>query len=255
MKKLFLKHRKKLYTLIAAVFWLCVWHALSVAYEMDFMLPTPQKTAEVLCEKIADVKFWSAVGFSVLRIMAGFLLSAVTGVILALLSIRVKALGVLFDPFCSVIRAVPVASFIILVLVMFSSKNVSLVISYLMGFPVIYSTLRRGIEATPEELIECADVFSLGYPKRLLYIYTPHLLPYTASALSVACGLCFKSGIAAEVIGYPKGSVGEAMYLSKIGFNMAELLSYTAVIVVISVICEKLISALCRIPRRKGEGK
>ena len=254
MKKLFLRHRKKLYTAIAVIFWLCVWHALSVFYDMDFMLPTPKKTFFVLCEKVRDIKFWSAVSFSVVRIMAGFALSALTGIILALASIRAKAVGILFDPFCSVVRAVPVASFIILVLVMFSSKNVSLIISYLMGFPVIYSTLRRGIEAAPRELIECADVFGIKHTKRLLYIYIPHLVPYTASALSVACGLCFKSGIAAEVIGYPMGSVGEAMYLSKIGFNMAELLSYTAVIVLISVICEKLISMLCRAPRRKGEG-
>ena len=255
MKKAIIKHKKKIYTLIAAVFWLCVWHALSAAYEMDFMLPSPQKTFLVLCEKVADASFWSAVLFSVARILTGFLLSVLTGVMLSLLSIRIKAVGILFDPFCSVIRAVPVASFIILVLVMFSSENVSLIIAYLMGFPVIYSTLRRGIEAAPRELIECADVFGIKPARRLLYIYIPHLLPYAASALTVACGLCFKSGIAAEVIGYPQGSVGQAMYLSKIGFNMAELLSYTAVIVLVSVICEKLIAALCRIPRTKGEAR
>ena len=252
MKRISDKYKKVLYTLFAALFWIGVWQAVSMIYDMDFVLPSPARTLEVFFEKVSEYTFWSAVGFSVTRIMTGFLLSAILGIVLSLLSIRVKLTGVLFDPFCSVVRAVPVASFIILVLVMFSSEYVSVIISLLMGFPVIYSTLRRGIEATPRELIEAADVFSLGFFGRLKYIYIPHLVPYISSALSVACGLCFKSGIAAEVIGYPRGSVGEAMYLSKIGFNMPELLSYTAVIVVVSVLIEKAIERVCRV---KGGAK
>ena len=244
MKHKFNKHKKALYTLLAAIFWIGLWQVLSMIYGMDFVLPSPLRTLEVLIQKAQTASFWRAIGFSVSRIMAGFALSVILGVFLALLSIRVKAAGILFDPFCSVIRAVPVASFIILVLVMFSPKYVSVIISLLMGFPVIYSTLRRGIEATPETLIEAADVFKMRYSGRLKYIYIPSLKPYFASSFSVACGLCFKSGIAAEVIGYPQGSVGEAMYLSKIGFNMPELLAYTAVIVVISVLIEKTVALI-----------
>lgn len=253
MKKNTHQHKKMLYTVVAAVFWILVWQAVSMLYDMDFVLPSPLKTLSVLVQNIAKARFWSAILFSVSRILLGFLLSCSVGVALALLSIRLKAVKVLFDPFCSVVRAVPVASFIILVLVIFSSKYVSVVISFLMGFPVIYSTLQKGIDASPEPLLEAADVFGMGYFKKLRYIYFPHLLPYTASALSVSAGLCFKSGIAAEVIGYPSGSVGEAMYLSKIGFDMPGLLSYTAVIVVISVLCEKAIMLICRMPGTRGD--
>ena len=255
MKQKTKKYKKALYTLISAVVWIGLWQIVSMIYDMDFVLPSPVRTLEVLCGNMSRGAFWSAVGFSVVRILLGFVLSAMLGIILALLSIRAKAVGVLFDPFCSVMRAVPVASFIILVLVMFSSEYVSVIVSMLMGFPVIYSTLRRGIEAADGELIEVADLFRVGYLGRLGYIYLPHLSPYISSALSVACGLCFKSGIAAEVIGNPRGSVGGEMYLSKISFDMPELLSYTVVIVVISVICEKAISVLCRIYARRGESE
>lgn len=222
-------------------------------YNMDFVLPGPARTFFVLLQNLARKSFWSAVIFSVSRILAGFFLAAAAGILLSLLSIKVKLVKVLFDPFCSVVRAVPVASFIILVLVMFSSKNVSVVISFLMGFPVVYSTLQKGIDATPEQLLECADVFGIGFLKRLRLIYHPHLLPYAASGLSVACGLSFKSGIAAEVIGYPMGSVGAAMYQAKIGFDMPGLLSYTAVIVAVSVVCERLILLVCKNKNRGGD--
>ncbi len=244
--------RKILYTAAAALFWLLVWQAVAMLYGMDFVLPSPIKTAQVLQESVCEPSFWRAVFFSVSRILLGFALSAAVGIVLSLLSIKVKLIGHLFSPFCSVIRAVPVASFIILVLVMFSSKNVSTVVAALMGFPVVYSTLVRGIEAAPAELVEAADVFSLGYFARLKFIYLPHLAPYMASGLSVACGLSFKSGIAAEVIGYPTGSVGAAMYQAKLGLDMPKLLSYTVVIVCVSVICEKLILLVCK---KKGKGE
>jgi NitT/TauT family transport system permease protein len=77
-------------------------------------------------------------------------------------------------------------------------------------------------------------------------------LPHITSALSVSVGLCFKSGIAAEVIGYPVGSVGAQMYIAKLGMNMPTLLSYTVVIVIISTLCEKLIAFLCKkLPQMK----
>ena len=246
------KYKKALYILIAAVFWIGLWQVLAMKYGMEFLIPTPARTLEVLIEKAAEASFWTNIGFSVSRIMTGFLLSVLIGVTLALFSIRVRAVGILFDPFCSVVRAVPVASFIILVLVMFSTKYVSVIVSLLMGFPVVYSTLRRGIEATPRTLIEAADVFRMGYIGRLRYIYLPHLLPYLASALSISCGLCFKSGIAAEVIGIPQGSAGQAMYLSKVSFNMPELLAYTTVIVVISALIEKAVTLIFGGRRRAG---
>ncbi len=234
-----------IYKLISVLFWLGVWQVVAMVYGMDFLIPSPVDTFVVLMEKITLESFWSAIYFSVSRIMIGFLLSCLAGGVLALIGIRVSAVRILFDPFCSVVRAVPVASFIILVLVMFSSKNVSPVISFLMGFPVVYSTVSKGCDCAPVELLECAKIYEIGYFSRLRLIYLPHLAPFFSSALSVSCGLCFKRGIAAEVIGYPRGSVGEAMYLSKVGFDMPTLLSYTAVIVVVSVLIEKLITRLC----------
>ncbi len=253
MKKLSNKHKKIIYTVCAAVFWIFVWHLAAAWYDMDFLLPSPWTTLKVLLENITQLSFWSSVTFSVVRIILGFLLSGAFGILLALLSIRFKVIKILLDPFCSVLRAVPVASFIILVLVMFSSENVAAIISFLMGFPLVYSSISKGIDVSPSDLLEMSDVFGMSFFKKIRYIYIPHLLPYIVSALSVSVGLCFKSGIAAEVIGYPTGSVGAQMYLAKIGFNMPLLLSYTAVMVIISVLCEKLISLILKKNKRSAE--
>jgi NitT/TauT family transport system permease protein len=252
MKNKINKTKKAIYTTLAVVFWLVLWQVAAMLYGMDFILPSPIKTLAVLLENIVNPSFWTAVLFSISRILLGFLLSAALGILIAVIGIKIKLVRILFDPFCSVMRAVPVASFIIFVLILFSSKNVSLVIAFLMGFPLVYSTVSLATDSAPENLLEAADVFRLGFFERLRYIYFPHLLPHITSALSVSVGLCFKSGIAAEVIGYPVGSVGAQMYIAKLGMNMPTLLSYTVVIVIISTLCEKLIAFLCKkLPQMK----
>ena len=255
MKNKINKSKKAIYTTLAVVFWLVLWQVAATAYDMDFILPSPLKTFTVLLENIVNPSFWSAVLFSVSRILVGFALAAALGVFLAVVSIKIKAVRILFDPFCSIMRAVPVASFIIFVLILFASERVSLVIAFLMGFPLVYSTVSLGVDSVSENLLEASRVFRLGFLKELKYVYLPHLLPHITSALSVSVGLSFKSGIAAEVIGYPVGSVGAQMYIAKLGMNMPTLLSYTVVIVIISTLCEKLIAFLCKVLPKMREVK
>ena len=115
-----------------------------------------------------------------------------------------------------------------------------------MVFPVIYSNVLEGIRSTDRELLEMGQVFRIPWGRRLLYIYLPHLKPFLFSACSVALGMSWKSGVAAEVIGVAAGSIGEKLYESKIYFMTEDLLAWTVVIVLISVLFEKLFLRLMK---------
>ena len=56
---------------------------------------------------------------------------------------------------------------------------------------------------------------------------------------TIGLGLCWKSGIAAEVIGIPDGSIGESLYNAKIFLNTPDLFAWTLVIVIVSLAFEK----------------
>ena len=71
-------------------------------------------------------------------------------------------------------------------------------------------------------------------------IYLPAILPYFRAACSLSLGLCWKAGIAAEVIGLPGGSLGERLYTAKVYFQTEDLFAWTAVIVAVSLIFERL---------------
>ena len=239
------KYRSKA-TVCAVAFWLLVWHFVSVAVGSDIILVSPLRVVETLLSVLRDPDFLSTVGYSFIRIIGGFFAAMLLGVLLGWLSSRLWIIETLLRPITVVIKATPVASFIILVLLWFSSKNLSVIISMLMVFPVIYLNTLEGIKSTDQKLIEMAKVFRMPLLKRILYIYLPSVIPFFVSACSVSLGLCWKSGIAAEVIGIPDGSIGELLYSAKIYLQTAELLAWTVIIVVISVLFEKLFMALLR---------
>ena len=72
-------------------------------------------------------------------------------------------------------------------------------------------------------------------------IFTFHRLPLIFRLPAVwHWGLCWKAGVAAEVIGIPGGSIGEKLYHAKIYLNTPDLFAWTIVIIGISVLFEKL---------------
>ena len=138
------------------------------------------------------------------------------------------------------VKAVPVASFIILVLIWVSPENLSVIISFLMVFPVIYTNVRDGIRSMDPRLAEMAKVFEIPVLLRVRYIYASQVLPFFRAGCSLALGLCWKSGIAAEVIGLPENTIGENLYNAKIYLNTPDLFAWTLVIVAVSVLFEKV---------------
>lgn len=238
-------------TFCAVAFWLLVWHLISAVVDSEIILVSPVGVVRTLFTVIQDPAFLSTVSYSSVRILGGFFAAMILGVLLAWVSSRVWIAETLLRPITAVIKATPVASFIILVLLWFSSRNLSVIISMLMVFPVIYTNTLEGIKSTDQKLLEMAKVFHMPVSKRILYIYLPAVMPFFASACSVSLGLCWKSGIAAEVIGIPDGSIGELLYNAKIYLQTSELLAWTVVIVTVSVLFEKLFMALLHLLMRK----
>ena len=242
MKKGAAQNRIRLW---AVLFWIAVWQvgsmALQAAYPNGHLLLPPPITALLRLGELALTSvFWQSVGRSFLRIIGGFLLSCVAASLLAVPASRWKWVRELMGPLVAAIKAVPVASFIILALFWLDSRSLALFISFLMVFPPVYLNVLEGIRQTDRELLEMARVFRVPLWRQIYGIYIPSVMPYFRTAVSLGLGLCWKAGIAAEVIGLPAGSVGEQLYSSKVYYMMPDLFAWTAVIVLVSVVFERL---------------
>ena len=225
------------------VFWLAVWTACYFAIHQDLLLAAPWDVAKRFTF-VTTAPFWRSVGMSLMRTAAAYGIGVALACVLALLCHACPLADEVIRPALAVVRATPVASFIILALVWLDSRSLPLFISALMVFPPVYLNVLAGIAAADGKLLEMARVFRVPLGRRLAGIYLPAVLPYFRSAVSLALGLCWKAGAAAEVIGLPSGPIGERLYTAKVYFQTPDLFAWTAVIVAVSVLFEKLFLAL-----------
>lgn len=147
-------------------------------------------------------------------------------------------------PVVGAIKAAPVASFIILVLVWVSSKDLSLIISFLMGFPIMYTNVLEALRATDTGMLEMAQVFGLSTLDRIRSVYLSQVLSSFEAACSLALGFCWKAGIAAEVIGLPDHTIGDHLHAAKIYLDTPSLFAWTLAIIVLSILIENAVRLL-----------
>lgn len=219
----------------------------------EILVVSPAQVFKRLFELVKDEYFWNSIGMTFLRISAGYLSGVVLGTLFAVLTSAVAFLKALFYPLISLVKATPVASFIILALVWIKKDGVPVFITFLIVFPIIWANVSEAIANTDRKLLEMAKVFSLGKISVVKNIYVHSVLPYFAAACTTAIGLAWKAGVAAEVISMPRTSVGYNLYRSKINIETADLFAWTLVVIVLSVILERLIAYL--LGKIKKEGK
>ena len=231
---------------------LALWQIVSMIVGMEMLLASPLKVLMRLGTIWRENDFLSTVLFSVARIFGGFLLAFLTGIGLALLAGRFSMVETLLWPYVVTIKSVPIASFIILCLIWFSYTQMTVFIAFLIAFPVIYSNVLQGIRSTDPQMNEMAKLYRIRGARKLFYIQLPGIMPFLTSACSVAIGMAWKAGVAAEVIGVINGSIGRKLYDAKIYFQNADLLAWTMIIILLSVAGEKIFVRLLRFLYRRA---
>lgn len=242
-----IKARKNLITKVAAlVFWLAVWELAAIKIGKELLVPAPISVLKSLLELSASPTFWKSVLLSLARVFLGFLAGAILGSIVGAVSYISAAANALLTPLIKMIRATPVASFILLALIWITSGLLPSFISMLMVLPVVSGNVYQGISETDPKLLEMGRVFRFGNKKIIKLIYFPSVKPYFYSACVTSLGLSWKAGIAAEVLCQPKLSVGTYLYYSKIYLDTPALFAWTAVVIILSMIVEQLLVSMMK---------
>ena len=159
--------KRRIQILAASVFWLGVWQAAAAAIGQEVFLVSPVQAIGTLVELLPQAEFWQRIGFSAGRILLGFGLGVLSSAVLAVAAEKWEWVD----------KATPVASFIILALVWVSGSSLSVLISFLMVLPVLYSAVRTGIGSADRQLLEMAQVFRLPLGRRLRAVWLPAVLP------------------------------------------------------------------------------
>ena len=246
-------------TLAVAAFWLLLWLAAAKCVGKELLLPMPQNVLRRLFEIMSEKSFYVTTAYSLVRVLLGIVLATLIGILLAVLTHFSRVALAVIKPIITVVKATPVASFIILALVWLDRAKLPVFISLLMVLPIIWTNLTAGFSAVDTKLVEMAHVFSVGRRRIARDIYIPSLMPYFSSAVRTSLGLAWKAGIAAEVLAVPAKSIGKKLFESKAYLETTDLFAWTAVVIILSLIIEfvfeTLMSRVFRTERREKKKK
>ena len=245
------KYKKILFSFISIFIWLLLWEITARLINISFIIPTISDIANAVLGLMLKADFYLALLFSLGRILLGLLLGTLIGALLAVLTANIEFIHSLISPIMSVIKATPVASFIIILWFFFDKNLIPIIIAVLMVAPIIWEGMKDALGTKNKVLYEVAEIFELPIDKKIKILILPTVMKYTVPAIISASALAWKAGIAAEIITLTKISIGGNISNSKNMFEGAEMFAWTIAVVILSILLEKGIKKLLKKVKQK----
>ena len=230
--------------LLVAAFWLGVWALAAHRFGKPLLFPSPLSVIKTLGELLGTKEFYIATGTSLWNILTGTFSAILAACILTVITSRIRFVRELIHPVMAVVKATPVASFIILMLLFLGPVKVPAVITFLIVLPIVWTNLDEGIQNIDPQLREVAKMYRFSLAKRLRVLLFPSLKPYFLSACKTAIGLAWKAGVAAEIIAMPPETIGTMIGEAKLYIMSAEMFAWTLTVVLLSLAIEFGVSHL-----------
>ena len=245
-KKFFTRATGFLKIPVALVVWLIIWYIAAEVVNMELLIPSPTAVFKAFSSLVSEKEFYISCVSSLTKVLAGWGAGIFFGIILGVLTHLSAVLKTFFQPMLHIIKATPVASFIVLALVLMSSKAVPVFTCTLITAPVIWANVAEGLSSPDKKILEMASFFRMKRLKKITHIYIPSVLPYFSAAATTTMGLSWKAGIAAEVICSPKNTIGAGISDAKVYLETPSLFAWTITVIILSVILEKIIGIILK---------
>lgn len=236
--------KKNISNLSAIIFWIILWQLIAGFINKPYIFASFTDTLKTLLTLIETKTFWISIFKTLSFTVSGFLLAFVSSLIFSVSAYKSKIFENFINPIIFVLKTVPVASIIVIILIWFGSKYLSIYISFIVVFPQLYYAFLSGLKNIDVEMMEVAKIFRFSFIKKILYVYRLSITPFLRNSISTVCSLAFKSSVAAEIIGNTINTIGEQIYYSKIYLDSASLFAYSFILIVISYFFEKSITFL-----------
>ncbi len=233
------------YTLITAI-WLLIWQGVAMLINEEILFVSPLSVAKALIEMGATKEFWLSLVFSICRVLGGFIAGYIIAFLMAVTAHRFSFFKDFISPIINIAKSTPVASFIILALMWLGNETVPVIISMLMVIPIVWSNTLSGLDNIDVGLVEMANLYKMPFFKKARLVYIPSIFPYMLSASGSGLGLCWKAGIAAEVICRAIPSIGDEIWKTKFYIETDKMFAWTATVILLSVLFDYIIRLLSK---------
>lgn len=211
------------------------------------LIPSVAELFKALFQLFGSETFYKSISATMLRGLSGLFLSLGAALAASFLFARNELLYELFRPLLTIMRSVPVISFILLALIFLDSESIPLMIAFLTMFPLLAENLTKGILNLQPGLSIMSHQFRVSRINKLLHIYYPQLKPFLFSGLASAAGFGWRAIIMGEVLSQCTFGIGGEMKRAQLFISVPELVAWTIVAILISFLTDKGINRLATV--------
>lgn len=230
--------------LIPASVVLLWWFATNFTQTPESILPKISTVGKSFCNMLQDGSLAADLRVSLLRVVEGYIVAALLGIVLGTLMGISDTAKKIFQPTVTTIRQIPIMAWIPLLILWCGIGELSKIVIIVLAafFPILVNT-QAGISGTPLEYIEVARLYKLSGIKTFTRVYLPHALPHIQTGLKLGLGVSWMAVVAAELIASTSG-IGYKMSYARTLMESDVVIICMIVIGLIGIIMDKLVGLL-----------
>lgn len=224
---------------VAILFWLVVWFCAALALDNDILLAGPAQTLEALWANLASADFWMIVAESSVRIVGCAAIFSLLGMLLGLVASYSEWVRSLLAPLIQVMKSVPVVCVVVILLVTIGPQGAVAVTIAFVALPPFYVVMLSAVEQGVSDTARTLRLMGASASQVFFAFTWPALLPGLKDAAQTSMALSWRAGVMGELLGLPLGSIGTALYVSKLTLDTSGLLAWTIIVMLLAWICER----------------
>jgi NitT/TauT family transport system permease protein len=172
----------------------------------DLILPTPSRILTSLYQGIRSGLFVTALKTTLIEIVLGFLLAAVSSFVIGTIISQVRLLELTLYPYIVAVQTLPKVAVapLILIWVGLGIEGKIIVAAMVSFFPMLVNTI-AGLKAAPQDEIDLLRSLSASRWKIFRYVQLPEALPYIFTGMNIGLVLSVLGAIIGEFIGAKSG--------------------------------------------------
>jgi len=185
--------------------------------------PAPSTIMEASSKMISSGEIFRHLNISLVRLVLGFALGAIPGLILGLAMGLFRWLRTILDPFIAFAYPIPKSSILPLIMLIFGLGEMTKIVTVALGvfFLVLINTV-AGVRNINPIYLDAASNFGAGRVDTIIHVALPGALPLIFAGLKLGLGAGLILIVIAEMVGARNG-LGYLIWESWQSFSVARL--------------------------------
>lgn len=237
-----------LYPVLSIVIALVIWSIVAVIVDQPLMLPSIGSVFGSLGKLLSNTSTYQHIFATLIRTIICFVISAIIASLIVVLCTVSKVARGLILPLMTIVTALPTMAIILIVIVVFSPNTSPIVVTSLVVMPVVFRAALVEMDNS-KQLCDMLKVYRVKRTKVFAYMYLPTIGKVISANSYTTLPLALKVVVSAEVLAYTVNSIGLAMLSSRLDVDIATLIAWTVLCVLLCFALQgivKLIQYICR---------